>query len=545
MSSPRRLTVRHKLSLLLVIILAVFVTSHAVQESTLDRFQVGGPVHQQLKLQAETYDTVQALLGELHAARAVLHLMLAPSSEDGARQLVRQWEEIAAGVDARFERALSVTDAPDARLYVEDARVAWEGYARAVRTRVFAVSEAERSRALADFLAGAHTRRYARLAELLEAAANSLRLRSSELELEVARTLRRARWGLAAVDGGLGLFLLVFLAAVGRSITRPLKELMVAARQVEKGDLSLQLATPGEDEIAQLSRILGQMVSQLRELMLAVRQAGQEMAEAVERLASAADEQGHSVERQAAAVTRTNAVAEEISQASELAERQVAGVLSTAERADEVGRSGMQVLTGSLRGIQELRGQFDAIARHVVELAEHSVKVSTLTETVRDLAEQSHVLALSAGIEAARAGPEGQGFRVVAVEIRSLADRSVKETVAVREQLRRSSGAMRDTVAITARGRARMEAELEQVRTGGERLEELTRMLQESSTSLRSIVKVVKQQHEGLGQIFSAVNELSRTTDKAVVSVTAMRQSAEQLRGTTARLTEALSGFRL
>ncbi|ATB39906.1 hypothetical protein CYFUS_005354 [Cystobacter fuscus] len=545
MSSLRRLTVHHKLSLLLVIILAVFVTSHAVQESTLDRFQVGGPVHQQLKLQAETYDTVQALLGELHAARAVLHLMLAPSSEDGARQLVRQWEEIAAGVDVRFERALSVTDAPDARLYVEDARVAWEGYARAVRTRVFAVSEAERSRVLANFLEGAHTRRYARLAELLEAAANSLRLRSSELELEVARTLRRARWGLAAVDGGLGLFLLVFLAAVGRSITRPLKELMVAARQVEKGDLSLQLATPGEDEIGQLSRILGQMVSQLRELMLAVRQAGQEMAGAVERLASAADEQGRSIERQATAVTRTNAVAEELSHASELAERQVAGVLSTAERADEVGRSGKEVLTGSLRGIQELRGQFEAIARHVVELAEHSVKVSTLTETVRDLAEQSHVLALSAGIEAARAGPEGQGFRVVAVEIRSLADRSVKETVAVREQLRRSSRAMRDTVAITARGRARMEAELEQVRTGGERLEELTRMLQESSISLRSIVQVVKQQHEGLGQIFSAVNELSRTTDKAVVSVAAMRQSAEQLRGTTARLTEALSGFRL
>jgi methyl-accepting chemotaxis protein len=70
-------------------------------------------------------------------------------------------------------------------------------------------------------------------------------------------------------------------------------------------------------------------------------------------------------------------------------------------------------------------------------------------------------------------------------------------------------------------------------------------MLQESSISLRSIVQVVKQQHQGLGQIFSAVNELSRTTDKAVVSVAAMRQSAEQLRSTTARLTEALSGFRL
>jgi methyl-accepting chemotaxis protein len=545
MSLLRRLKVRDKLSLLIAIILAVFVASHAIQVSTLGRFQVGGPVHRQLKQQAETYDTVQALLGELHAARAVLHLMLAPTSEDGARQLRAHWEEVAAGVDARFERALAVTDAPDARLYVEDARVTWNGYARAVRERVFAAPPAERARVLADFLEGAHTRRYVRLAELLEAAANGLRLRSSELELEVAQTMRRVRWGLAAAGVGLGLFLLVFLTAVGRSITRPLRALMVAARQVEKGDLSLQLATTGEDEIAQLSRILGQMVSHLRELMLAVRQAGEEMAGAVERLATAADEQGRSVERQAAAVIQTNVVAQEISQTSELAAKQAAGVLRAAERADEVGRSGMAVLAESLRGIQDIHGQFDAIAQHVVALAEYNVKVSTITDTVRDLAEQSHVLALTAGIEAARAGDEGRGFQVVAVEIRSLADRSVKATIAVREQMRSVGSAMRDTVSITAQGRSRMQEELEQVRTGGERLEELTRLLQESSTSLRGIVSAVKQQHQGVGQIFSAVNELSRMTDKAVASVDAMRQSAEQLRSTTARLTEALSGFRL
>jgi methyl-accepting chemotaxis protein len=545
MSLPRRLKVRHKLTLLIVLILAVFVASHAGQESTQARFQVGGPVHQRLKLQAETYDTVQALMGELNAARAVLHLLLAPTSEDRAGQLRRQWEEVARGVDARFERALAVTDAPDARLYVEDAHEAWSSYAQAVRTHVFAASRAERTRVLSEFLEGPHTRRHARMAELLEAAANSLRLRSSELEAEVARTLHDVRWRLAAAGLGLGLFLLLFLTAVGRSITRPLRALMVAAQQVEKGDLSLQLATTDQDELGQLSRILGQMVSQLRELMGAVRRAGLEIAESVERLATAADEQARSIEQQAAAVTQTNAVAHELRETSELAASRATNLLGAAERADKLGRSGMEVLAESLQGIQVLRGQFDAIAQHVVELAEHSVKVSTITDTVRDLAAQSHVLALSAGIEAARAGQQGQGFTVVALEIRSLADRSVKATFEVREQMKSVGGAMRDTVAITATGSARMQQELEQVRTGGKRLEELTQLLQESSGHLRSIVATVKNQHEGVGQIFSAVNELSRTTDKAVVSVDAMRLSAEQLRSTTSRLTEALSGFRL
>jgi methyl-accepting chemotaxis protein len=287
------------------------------------------------------------------------------------------------------------------------------------------------------------------------------------------------------------------------------------------------------------------MVSQLRELLGAVRQAGLEIAESVERLATAADEQARSIEQQAAAVTQTNAVAHELRETSELAASRATNLLGAAERADKLGRSGMEVLAESLQGIQVLRGQFDDIAQHVVELAEHSVKVSTITDTVRDLAAQSHVLALSAGIEAARAGQQGQGFTVVALEIRSLADRSVRATFEVREQMKIVGGAMRDTVAITATGSARMQQELEQVRTGGKRLEELTQLLQESSGHLRSIVATVKNQHEGVGQIFSAVNELSRTTDKAVVSVDAMRLSAEQLRSTTSRLTEALSGFRL
>jgi methyl-accepting chemotaxis protein len=61
----RRLKVRHKLSLLIVLILAVFVASHAIHVYTLNQFQVGGPVHRQLKLQLETYDTVQALLASI------------------------------------------------------------------------------------------------------------------------------------------------------------------------------------------------------------------------------------------------------------------------------------------------------------------------------------------------------------------------------------------------------------------------------------------------------------------------------------------------
>jgi methyl-accepting chemotaxis protein len=265
----------------------------------------------------------------------------------------------------------------------------------------------------------------------------------------------------------------------------------------------------------------------------------------VERLASVADEQGNSIERQAAALTQTSATAQEISQTSALAARQAAEVLGSARHADEVGRSGMEALTESLRGIQGIREQIDEIAQRVVDLAESSVKASAITDTVRDLAGQSHMLALNAAIEAARAGEQGQGFKVVASEIRSLADQSVQATLEVRKQMQLTTGAIRNTVSITEQGRARVQSGLEQVRTGGARLEELAGLLEESSSGLKRIATVVEQQHQGVGQIFHAVSELSRSTDEAASAVEAMHDSAAQLRSVTAQLTESLTRFRL
>ncbi|QSQ18977.1 methyl-accepting chemotaxis protein [Pyxidicoccus parkwayensis] len=545
MSLLRRLTVRLKLMLLTVVILAAFVASHAVQASMLERFRVGGPVYAALASHARTYDTVQALLGELNAARAVLHLMLLPTSADREKQLQGQWEEVAEGVDARFAEALSATDAPDARLYLEDARGTWSGYGKALREQVFSAPHAQRVDSVAAFVDGAPGRRYARMTEQLEAAANSLRLRRSELERSAEASVASTRRALLGAGLVLGLLLWGVSVTVRRTITRPLQALVAAARQVDGGDLSTRFATDAQDELGQLSRVLGHTVARLRELLVSVQQAGLESAAAAEELAAAAEEQNRSVGRQADAVAQASAQAQEIRQTSDLAANQASEVLRSAEAADAVSRSGMEALAGSFKGIQDLHSQFDRMSGCVEDLARRSARVSAVTDLVRELAKQSDMLAINAAIEATRAGEKGLGFKVVATEIRSLADRSVRATADVREQLEATTEAVRAAVEITEQGRTHVQQGLGQVRTGETRLEELTRILQESSSGLRRIATAVEQQHQGVSQIFSAVRELSTTTHDAVNAVDAMRQSAEQLRSVTRRLTGSLSGFRL
>ncbi len=541
----RQLGVRQKLSLLIAVVLLAFLGSHAVQVRTLVEYRVGGRAHQELHQLDAAHDVLQGLLTELHASRALLHLLLAPSSEDHGRQLQQRWEESAAGIEVHLRRGAEVGGQGSTRLLLADAQARWAEYARAVREQVFTAPPESRARVLRAFLDGAQTRRLARLMELLEAETNTLRLSSAELEGDVRSTLYRTQLVLAGAAGVLLVLLSAFLLLLARSIHRPLGRLVAAARQVEGGDLSVQFDASADGELGQLSRSLGQMVRHLRELLRSMREAGGQLSLAVERMAHTAEAQARSTGLQASALKQTQETAQDLRRRSEDAARLASEVLGSAERADAVGRAGGEALGASLRGIEDIRRQMEEIARRVMELGQHSVQVADITESVKDLADQSNMLAVNAAIEASRAGELGKGFGVVAREIRALADQSVRATGEVRKKLDETNSAVSTTVSITEQGQARVEAGLAQVRSSGERLEELTRMLQDSSQGVRRIASAVEAQHQGLGQIFSAVEALSRTTEQALTGVESARLSAAELQQVTARLTGSLAGFRL
>src|SRR5256886_11545527 len=87
---------------------------------------------------------------------------------------------------------------------------------------------------------------------------------------------------------------------------------------------------------------------------------------------------------------------------------------------------GEQAVRASLTGMQRIRGEVQRISRKVKSLADRSLEISEIVNTIEDIASQTHLLALNAAIEAAGAGESGLRFAVVAEEVRKLAHRSGK-----------------------------------------------------------------------------------------------------------------------
>ena len=170
-----------------------------------------------------------------------------------------------------------------------------------------------------------------------------------------------------------------------------------------------------------------------------------------------------------------------------------------------------------------------AIRGKMERLQASAVQIGEITQTVKDLADQSNMLALNAAIEAVRSGEHGKGFTVVAREIRTLADQSIRSTTRISYILDEVGNAIGDAVAMTDVGAAQVEGGLGKVQTSGDSLRQLSLMVNESSSAVTQITVAVSQQNAGFAQIFNAVADLSRSMDQAMERLESTQEAATAL----------------
>ncbi|MCP3061817.1 methyl-accepting chemotaxis protein [Myxococcus sp. K38C18041901] len=362
-----------------------------------------------------------------------------------------------------------------------------------------------------------------------------------------------ARGRIEGVLGSMQMVLLVVLVVLmgaawvlSRRMVAPLVSLTEAVRRIaEHGDLREPVHVSTRDEVGELALAVGILVGKLKDLLHQLHSSTELLSDSVIGLNESASEQNQMVSRQAAAVQETQVTAQEIRQTALLASNSAQSVIEVAERAEALGRTGEEAVAASIDGLVDLRSQVEQITERIMSLGERTQQIGGITETVKDLADQSHLLAVNAAIEAARSGEHGKGFAVVAREIRALADQSIRATNQVRKILNDIGEAIAGTVQITAEGTQRMEAGLAQARASGDTLRELTTIVQDSTASARQIAQTVNQQATGIEQIFTAVNELNAVMGDTVNRISSTNESAVSLKMLSERVAEVVRAYRV
>lgn len=281
------------------------------------------------------------------------------------------------------------------------------------------------------------------------------------------------------------------------------------AEAVSDGDLTVALGANGDERIGMLFGDLNVMAKDLHTMASEIAAATHELGATTTQMMAVVQQNSGAATEQASAVTEVATTVEELrSSAAQTAERAATLVEAASSSAAEAD-AGTRAVSAVVAGMQDIEDNVKALAQDILGLSARMQQATEIVDTVAALADRSNLLALNAGIEAAKAGEQGRGFAVVAAEVRSLAEQSREATDEVREILGEIGKATDATVLAT-------EASTRVVNTGRERAEDAGRSIgqladavQSASASAHVIAGAAREQSVGLDQIARAMAEIS------------------------------------
>lgn len=346
----------------------------------------------------------------------------------------------------------------------------------------------------------------------------------------------------AAIGGVLAIVLtLVFSARMsGR-----LRAAVGGVQQIAAGDLRAALPEPSADEVGDLVRAMREMQTSLRDTISVTRDGAGQVADSALSLRDAARQVSEGAAAQSEAASSIAANVEELTVSiSHVSERTSDASRAAAESGAgaSAGKQSMERLVAGMREVEQVVG--DAATR-IAGLEAQSERISHIVAVIREIAEQTNLLALNAAIEAARAGEQGRGFAVVADEVRKLAERTAQSTEEITGMVGSVQLSTKEAVAGIGKGVEVVKRSSKEAAETGDTIARLQALAGEVAGIVSELDVALREQSAASSEVARRVEDIAQRADQSSSATRCTVDSAQELERLAAEMRQQVGRFKV
>ena len=316
------------------------------------------------------------------------------------------------------------------------------------------------------------------------------------------------------------IFLFLFIAFiyffVNHSVSKPIEEVGSSLWNIAEGDgnLSYRLKVVGKDEIGTVAAAFNNFIEKLQTIIREVKIGTQQvqltsgqLAQASERIAASSRLQSQDAYSMATQVTVMTFTLDALAEQAE-------GMQHVSAQSTEYSAQGSKIIHAAAEEMQQITTTVNESSLIIQELGQQSDQISAIVNVIKDIADQTNLLALNAAIEAARAGEQGRGFAVVADEVRKLADRTSNSTKEITSMIEKIQQGSRRAIDGIEDGVKRVSEGTALAKQAGEAINLIKTGVDHVSEQVNEIAVSLKEQSQSCVENTQKVEGIARISDE-------------------------------
>lgn len=352
-----------------------------------------------------------------------------------------------------------------------------------------------------------------------------------------------AGWSTVVLGPLLALGMSIWVAGL---ISSRLQQLVSAAGKISSGNLADDsLPEASRDEVGQLVGAMKQMQQALRDTIRATRDNANALISTGRELGDGVQQMERSVAVQSSASSAIAANVEELTVSINHVSDNTGDASRLAQDSDRQAREGRRTVDQLIDEINQVSGVVTTASERIGGLAIESEKISNIVQVIKDIAEQTNLLALNAAIEAARAGEHGRGFAVVADEVRKLSERTAQSTREITAMVESIQNSTQQVVTEIDRGVGAVQNSVDHARQAGDTIGTLQDIARQVAELISEVDVALREQSAASSEVAKRIEEIATHAEETSAATAEAARSAQTLNNVASQMQSSVSHFRI